>query len=122
MAGPYATPRRFPRVNILGALSGTVSVQQEVALLDLSEGGARLEHAGRFRLGSICFLRLPGPGGEILLKARIVHSAVTRTISGQGDEPALLYSSGVEFLDIKPEAIEAIRQILAAFGNAHPPA
>ena len=80
-----------------------------------------MEHAGRFRLGSICFLRLPGPGGEILLKARVVHSGVTRTTSSPGDEPALLYRSGVEFLEINPEAIEAIRQILAALGSSKSP-
>lgn len=118
----YVAPRRFPRINVLGGLSGTVSVQQDVALIDLSEGGARLEHAGRFRLGSICFLGLPGPGGEILLKARVVHSGVSRTTSSPGDEPALLYWSGVQFLDMSPEAIEAIRQILATFGKAQPPA
>ena len=118
----YATPRRFPRVNILGGLSGTISVHQEVGLVDLSQAGARLEHIGRFRLGSVCFLRLPGPKGEILLKARVVYSAVTRTTPGQGDEPALLYQSGVEFLDLSPEAVAALRQILATLGSPAPPA
>lgn len=121
MVEPYATPRRFPRVNVLGGRSGSVSVQQEIALLDLSEGGASLEHAGRFRIGSICFLRLPGPRGEILLKARVVHSAVTRTTSGQGEETAVLYRSGVEFLDMSPQAIEAIRQMLATLADPQPP-
>lgn len=121
MVEPYATPRRFPRVSVLGGLSGTI-VQQEVALVDLSEGGASFEHAGRFRLGSLCFLRLPSPMGEILLKACVVHSGVVRTTSGEGDEPTLFYRSGVEFRDLTPEAVEAIRQIIAAFSNPPRPA
>ena len=50
MAEPYAAPRRFPRVKIIGNVTGATSLLREVTLLDLSEGGARLEHAGRFAL------------------------------------------------------------------------
>ena len=41
MPEPYATPRRFPRVKVLGNVTGEVSFLQDVTLLDLSEGGAR---------------------------------------------------------------------------------
>ena len=47
MPEPSATPRRFPRVKVLGNVTGEVSFLQDVIFLDLSEGGARLEHAGR---------------------------------------------------------------------------
>ena len=58
MPEPSATPRRFPRVKILGTVTGAISLLHDVTLLDLSEGGARLEHAGRFALNAICFLRV----------------------------------------------------------------
>lgn len=87
MAEPYSSPRRFPRVKVLGNVMGEVSLLQDVTLLDLSEGGARLENAGRFALNAICFLRLPGPEGELLLKVRGVHSAVSRTIAGPAGGP-----------------------------------
>jgi hypothetical protein len=84
MPEPYATPRRFARVKMLGNVTGEVPFLQDVTLLDLSEGGARLEHAGRFALNAICFLRLPAPEGKLVVKARVVHSAVSRTAPGEG--------------------------------------
>ena len=47
MPEPSATPRRFPRVKVLGNVTGEVSFLQDVIFLDLSEGGARLDHAER---------------------------------------------------------------------------
>lgn len=45
MREPHAIPRRFPRVKILGNVTGEVSLLHDVTLLDLGEGGARLERA-----------------------------------------------------------------------------
>lgn len=118
MPEPYATPRRFPRVKMLGNVTGEVSLLHDVTLLDLSEGGARLEHAGRFALNAICFLRLPAAEGELVLKARIVHSMVSRTVSGSAGEPTLLYHSGVEFVGLTSHALLALRQLLASLGEA----
>ena len=120
MPDPYATPRRFPRVKILGNVTGKAFLQEDVTLLDLSEGGALLEHAGRFRLGSICFLRLPGPEGEVLLKGRVVHSAASRTVPDMAGELTLLYHSGVEFVRLTAEALAALRQILVSVGEVPP--
>lgn len=113
MPDPYAIPRRFPRVKVLGNVTGEVSLLHDVTLLDLGEGGARLEHAGRFALNAICFLRLPAPEGELLLKARVVHSAVSRTAPGPGEETILFYQSGVEFVGLTSDALLALRQLLA---------
>ncbi|MGH7364270.1 MAG: PilZ domain-containing protein [Candidatus Methylomirabilales bacterium] len=109
-------PRRFPRVKVLGIVTGEVSFLQDVTLLDLSEGGARLEHAGRFALHAICFLRLPGPEGELVLKARGVPSAVSRTGSGEG--ATLLYQSGIEFFALTSETLAALRKLLADLPDA----
>ena len=119
MPEPYATSRRFPRVKVLGNVTGEASFLQDVTLLDLSEGGARLEHAGRFALNAICFLRLPAPEGELVLKARVLHSAVSRTVPGP--EPTLLFQSGVEFLGLTPEKLLALRKLLADVGGGSPP-
>ena len=54
MGEPYAAACRFSRVKVLGTVPGEVSLLQDLTLLDLSEGGARLEHAGRFALHAIC--------------------------------------------------------------------
>ncbi len=122
MPEPYATPRRFPRVHVLGNVTGEISLQHDVALLDLSEGGARLEHAGRFALNAICFLRLPGPEGEIVVKAKVIHSAVSRTVPGMAGEPTLLFHSGVEFVGLRSDVLLALRQLVARLREGPPPA
>ncbi len=121
MAEPYATPRRFPRVQILGNVTGEVSLLHDVTLLDLNEGGARLEHAGRFALNAICYLRLPAPEGEPVLKARIVHSAVSRTAPGPGEETILFYQSGVEFVGLTSDALLVLRQLLPSLDRPPDP-
>ena len=95
-----------------------VSFLQDVTLLDLSDGGARLKHAGRFALHAICFLRLPGPEGELVLKARVLHSALSRTVSGSGEGATLLYQSGIEFLALTSETLAALRKLLADLPDA----
>ena len=122
MPEPSATPRCFPRVKVLGNVTGEVSFLQDVIFLDLSEGGARLEHAGRFALGAVCFLRLPAPEGELVLKARIVHSAVSRTAPGPGEETILLFQSGVEFLGLTSEKLLALQRLVARLRESEPPA
>lgn len=120
MPESYPTPRRFPRVKVHGSLPGQASLQHDITLLDLSEGGARLEHAGRFSLNAICFVRLPTPTGELLLKGKIVHSAVSRTIPGPDGEPTLYYQTGIEFVEVTSESLQALRQLLASPGNTPP--
>ena len=53
MGEPYASARRFSRVKVRGNVTGEVSLLHDVTLLDLSEGGARLEHARHFSLRAI---------------------------------------------------------------------
>lgn len=122
MAQFSAASRRFPRVQVLGNVPGEVSFLHEVTLLDLSEGGARLEHAGRFALGAICFLRLPDPEGELVLKARVIHSAASRTLPGPGEEPTLLFQSGVEFVGLTSETLLGVRQLVTRQRESEAPA
>ena len=107
---------------MLGNVTGEVSFLQDVTLLDLSEGGARLEHAGRFALGAVCFLRLPAPEGEFVVKARVVHSTVSRKVPVPAGEPTLLFHSGVEFVGLTSETLLALRQFLARVDSPPGPA
>lgn len=76
------------------------------------ERGGRPPGARRaVALHAICILRLPGPEGELVLKARGVPSALSRTGSGEG--ATLLYQSGIEFLALTSETLAALRQLLA---------
>lgn len=113
MPEPSPGRRRFPRVKAGGKVTVRVSLQ-EMALLDLSEVGARLEHVGRLPLKTICSLHLPSPQGEIPLTCRVVHSAVSRTVPSPDGEPTVLYQSGVEFLGLNEETRPALLQLLEA--------
>lgn len=111
MREPSPGRRRFPRVKVLGKVTVKISLQ-EIGLLDLSEVGARLEHPGRLPLKGICLLHLPSPQGELPLTCRVVHSAVSQTVSGPDGEPTVLYQSGVEFLGLNEETLPALRHLL----------
>lgn len=111
MSKPSVGRRRFPRVKVLGKVTAKISLQ-EIPLLDLSEGGARLEHAWRFPLKTIYTLHLPSPQGELALTCRVVHSAVSRTVLSSDGERTVLYKSGVEFLGLDQETLPALRQCL----------
>lgn len=103
--------RRFPRVRVLGKVTVKISLQ-EIALLDLSEGGARLEHVGRAPRKAIWSVYLPSPHGELPLACRVVHSAVSRTVLDPDGERTVLYQSGVEFIGLTEETRPILRQLL----------
>ena len=56
-----------------------------------------------------------------MLKARIVHSALSRTLSGTAAELILLFQSGIEFVGLTSDALLALRQLLASLGEPPPP-
>lgn len=105
---------------MLGNVTGEVSFLDDITLLDLSEGGARLEGAHRFALNPVCSLRLPASERELVLEARMIHSAVSRTVAGIGGKPTLLFQSGVEFVGLTLETLLALRQLLAGLRERPP--
>lgn len=103
--------RRLPRFHIRG-LTGAVTTPREADLLDLSLGGALLEHQGRLRVGAPCHIDLPTDGGVLTIRARVVHSRVSR----RGPRGALYYRTGVQFVGVTPEAEQVLRAIIRSFG------
>jgi hypothetical protein len=95
--------RSYLRWDVSGELAGRITsfqtgTCQKVSLVDISMGGALLEHPDMLRPGTMAFLTLPVNGGGIGLKCRSVRSRVDRyehTPSGARD---LVYRTGIEFL------------------------
>jgi hypothetical protein len=104
--------RRTPRVRIAGRLTGRASATIEVQVLDLSATGARVEHGGLLRPGTVCTFELPPALGQVSLSARVVRSAVIGTDKGPGAEQPLRYESGLEFIRVTPEQRAALTQVL----------
>jgi hypothetical protein len=99
------TQRRHPRITCSHPLGADVSARHEVRLLDLSLGGARLEHTAVLRPGTTCDLRVPLQGETLTLTGRLVWS----TVIGRAERPeaGLLFQSGLAFEDV-PKATHAL--------------
>jgi hypothetical protein len=103
--------RRFPRFHIRGGM-GAITEADEAEVLDLSMGGALVEHRGMFRVGASCFLDLPTAGMLVSLRCRVVYSGESR----REPEGTLYYRTGVEFLDLTPEAERALGALIRSYG------
>lgn len=103
--------RRFPRFRIRG-VTGTITIPDEVDVLDLSLGGALVEHEGMVHIGAICFLDLPTSGEPVSMRCRVVHSQVTRREHDGG----LYCRTGVEFLDFTPEIEQTLEAVIRSYG------
>lgn len=92
----------------------------EASLLNLSLGGALIEHVDILRLGTIISLSLDLQGREVSAKCCVVRSAVHRIALQPDGERALIYHTGMEFLDPSEETRQVISgyvQSIAREGN-----
>lgn len=99
--------RRSPRTEILGRLSGEVSVAAPMLVRDISRAGAQIECAFPLILGSAHEIRLHLEDDAVIVKARVVRcqiSDVARDI--------VRYEAGVEFVELTPHADAAIAAYL----------
>lgn len=103
--------RRVPRFQIRG-VTGAMTIPQEAEVLDLSVGGALVEHQGMLHVDAPCFLDLPTPGEPVTIRCRVVHSRVSR----REPEGTLYYQTGVEFLDLTPEAEQTLEAFVRSYG------
>ena len=85
---------------------------QEVTLLDLSLGGARIEHLTLLRPGSSCSLEFPPAFGALVLTARVVRSAVVGIEQGSTRGRNLRYESGLAFVNPTPDQRTVLTQLL----------
>lgn len=103
--------RKLPRFRIRG-VSGTVTTD-EAEVLDLSLGGALVEHHGVLRVGGICFLDLlPSSTEAITIRCRVVYSRVT----GRESDRVLYCQTGLEFLDVTREIERVLGAIIRSYG------
>jgi c-di-GMP-binding flagellar brake protein YcgR len=104
---PGPDRRRHPRANVGGRTKGKVNSTYDVSLLDISLGGALIEHVQVVQPNTVSQLGLTLQGHKMKLKCRVVRSLVHRS-EGRGGGRKLIYRTGLEFLDVSDEAREAI--------------
>ena len=113
MQKEYPVKRRFPRFTVLGKVAGKIIATLEATLLNLSLGGALIEHPTMVRLGSLSQLLLPSAKGEIQVDCRVVRSILVRQ-ERRGNETVVIYQTGLEFRNASPEILAALEEVIAA--------
>jgi len=111
MPPEYATRRQHARLTFSAPVSGAITSSHIVNVLDLSLGGARVEHTIILRPGSSCYIRVPLSERVLTVNCRIVWSKAIGRTEGETGETGLLYHSGVQF----GAMAQATRNQLAAY-------
>ena len=111
MTPEYSTRRQHARLTFSEPVSGAVTSSHGVHVLDLSLGGARVEHTIILRPGSSCYLRVPIREKLLTVNGRIVWSKAISRAEGATGETGLLYHSGVQFGTMAQDT----RTVLAAY-------
>ncbi|MGH7404965.1 MAG: PilZ domain-containing protein [Candidatus Methylomirabilales bacterium] len=108
MGEAHSERRRFPRVNVGGRTKGTVNAVHDVSLLDISLGGALIEHAQVVQPGIAFDLVLTLVGQKLKLRCRAVRSVVSRSEAQAKGGQKLIYRTGLEFLQPAAETQQVI--------------
>jgi hypothetical protein len=101
--------RDAERVNIPGQSTGEVSVYEPMTILDISENGAQIETRFALHLEALHEFRLSLAARTVVVKGRIVHCQI-----GELKEGAVLYRTGVEFIQPSDHVVAAIRAFVEA--------
>ena len=103
-----ANKREAERVPILGELHGEVMVFQPMLVRDVSSSGVTVETRFPIQIDSLHDLRLTLGDRSVVLKGRVVHSRISDV-----DQDAVLYRTGLEFVEPSKPVVAAIIDFLA---------
>ena len=115
--------RQSVRFAVTEKTKGRVTSVYEALLMNISHNGALIEHDEVVRPGSTSSLELELNGKKVKLRSRVVWSAVVRQGFNVDSEMALIYNSGLEFLDLPEETQHLVRDYIDAMtegGKAMP--
>ena len=104
---PGADKREKERVPILGELQGEVMVFQPMLVRDVSSGGVTVETRFPLQIDSLHDLRLTLGARSVVVKGRVVHSRISDV-----DQDAVLYRTGLEFVEPSIKVMAAIEDFL----------
>jgi hypothetical protein len=108
-AGKKAADRRQSvRFFVAEKTKGRVTSAYEALLMNISRRGALIEHDDVVRPGSTSSLELELNGSKVKLRSRVVWSAVVRQGLNADSEIALIFNTGLEFLDLSEETQQLI--------------
>jgi hypothetical protein len=91
--------RRYPRVLLGSGTKGQANAAFDVVLVNISLGGAMIEHAEVVRPGTILDLIATLAGRDVRVQCRVVRSEIHRSEVLPDGEQVLIFRSGLEFLE-----------------------
>ena len=86
--------RERERIEILGELHGEVMMFQQIAIKEISVGGAQLETMFPLQINSLHDFRLSLGDRSVVVKGRVAHCRISDV-----DQDLVTYRSGVEFIE-----------------------
>jgi hypothetical protein len=96
-------PRRGSRFEILGGLPGDVMVSQQIAIKEISDGGAQVE------TGFPLHFRLTLGDRSVIVKGRVAHCHISDV-----DQELVVYRSGIDFVEVSEHVSDVISDFMAA--------
>ncbi len=111
MGAGRRSKRIYPRVIVKGKAEGRITVLYEASLLNISLGGALIEHVQAVRPGTVSTLQVELQGKPVSLRVRVARSVADRTEVQPDGERAVIYHSGLEFVDLPEE----MRQVISNY-------
>jgi hypothetical protein len=97
------------RVPVPAPLYGEVMVYQPMTILDISHGGLQIETPFKLQLDSLHEFRISLGERSIVVKGRIAHCHI-----GELKEVAVIYRTGVEFIENPGHVQSAIESFVDA--------
>jgi hypothetical protein len=112
MTERYPTKRQHPRFVVGGKARGRLTTTYTASLINISLGGALVEHPDIVRPGTISYMDMTLQGKEVRLRCRVTRSVVHRTEVLESGERELIYHTGLEFFDPPRETLDLITQYI----------
>lgn len=113
--------RRYARWAVGGQLEGRITATRKRAhVVDISRGGALIEHVNIVSPQTISFVTLFFPGNDLRLKCRAVRSQARRYEVRPNGERGWVYRTGLQFLEVPGASPRVIEQYLVD-GDVEPP-
>ncbi len=97
---------------VKGEVSGRIAAAYEASLLNISLGGALIEHVHMVRPGTVTSLVLNMHGKAAKLSCRVARSMVSRVEAQPDGERDVIYHTGLEFLESSHESQQLISDYL----------
>lgn len=109
--------RKHARFAVKGGAKGRVAVVWDAVLLNLSLGGALIEHANVVRPGTPSSLEVDLQGRRIRLRCRVARSVADRIEVQPDGERELIYHTGLQFVEPSDETVQVIGDYLQAIAK-----